>query len=184
MVCFFNFLMFSTIFLSVLLFSFILLGIWWNHPFLIRLSVWKIILVLLFWLFLFSLYSLLSNLIIAGGSIFWIHLLSLLSFPVFPIFFPFYSRSKGASRKQTRPYLSILLLKFYSGNLIFHSTWSSLTSYVNETRGPITTPDSFPNYSCCAFSTWLPLALLAFSPIYSLVFHLRFWHKKFLNNIV
>lgn len=102
------------------------------------------------------LFSLLNTLIL-WIWIFCIHLLSLLSFPMFSLSLSFLP----SSREQTRWYVPILLLKFYSGNLIFNSIWYSLTSHVNETKGSVTTPDFFPNCSCHTFSTWLLLAWIS-----------------------
>lgn len=152
MVCLFHFLMFSMIFLNVLLFIFTLHGISWNHPFWICLPFWKVSFVLFSYYFFFpSIYSLISKPLLAWCSIFRIHLWSFLSFPMFSTSFPFYSRGNVRSRKQTGLYLSILLLKFYSGNWISNSTWYPLTSYVNETRGPVTTLDPSKMLPLCIF---------------------------------
>lgn len=75
-----------------------------------------------------------------------------LIFPMFSISFFFKILS---SRKQTRWYFPIILLKFCY--LIFNSIQYSGTSHVNETKGPVTTPVFFQT----AFSTWLLLSWLS-----------------------
>lgn len=84
--------------------------------------------------------------------IFWIYLICLLSFPCFPFLSLFLILS---SRKQTRWYFPIILLKFCY--LIFNSIQYSGTSRVNKTKSPVTTPGFFQT----ACSTWLLLSWLS-----------------------
>lgn len=78
---------------------------------------------------------------------FWIHLY------VFYLFHFFFFLFRVPENKRGGTFLSFYWSFYFSGHLIFNLLQCSVTSYVNETKGPVTALALFPNCSCSAFST-------------------------------
>lgn len=135
----------------------------------------KKILVLLFWLSLLSMLSSQSS--VFGCWIFCIHLLGLLSFPMFSISFSFLP----SSRKQTRRYLPILhwnsILDAIFNLIWYYCNLMSMKLRLCYNRGLLS-----KLLLSCIF--YLVPVTLAFPLICSPFFHLCFWHRKFFNNIL